>query len=399
MSNVRLHFLDDLRSWPKCGRLNIEQQFVVNLVLISVNVEFPELHVHLEGTLEPDLYVKLALKHAASSSAAHSDCDLASSDGPESKRAPAAEESQSIDPISESEMSSKYRSLSNLRDFLELYYANMRVLQEEDDFFQLTWAYMERANANHIVHVEPFFDPSAHTSRGVPFAHIIKGISRALLFAEEKYGMTSCLCMCFVRDHPDALTEALRVLQLSLPYRHLITSVGLDSDEINHPPADFALVFAEARKYGYRCVGHGGHDGPAEPYVSQLISALGVERIDHGVTSVASEELMAYLKQYQLPLTVCPVSNVKIGPFESLAKHPLKHMLEDGLCVCVNSDDPAYLGAYVNDVLCSCVISMGLTRRQLCQLLANSFRASFLPSSMKQRWLHKLQTITEEKDL
>lgn len=309
-----------------------------------------ELHLHLEGTLEPEMMLALAQRNGV--------------------------------PIrfrSVEEARSAYR-FGSLQDFLDLYYEGMSVLRTERDFYDLAWAYLERAKENNVVHAEVFFDPQGHTARGVPFAAVFGGIRRALDDAETRLGISSRLILCFLR-HLDE-DDAQRTLDAALPHLEGIAGVGLDSSERGHPPSKFARVFARARSLGLRLVAHAGEEGPAE-YVREALDVLGVDRIDHGNRAVEDPALVARLWEHQIGLTMCPLSNLRLGVVPSLAAHPLPRLLEAGLLVTVNSDDPAYFGGYVDDNY----RALGLGEAAQRHLAANSFRASFLPEEVKRHWI------------
>jgi adenine deaminase len=317
-----------------------------------------ELHVHIEGTLEPELAFELAAKHDV--------------------RLPHA----SVDDLRRA-----YR-FSDLQSFLDIYYAGADVLRDEDDFYRLTDAYLGTARSQGVVHVEMFFDPQTHTARGVAFDTVIAGMRRALLAAERDWGMTSRLIPCFLR-HLSA-SEAMSTLEQILPHRGAITAIGLDSSEFGHPPSKFREVFARARREGLAAVAHAGEEGPCS-YIREALDVLRVQRIDHGVRCEQDEELMERLARERVPLTICPLSNVKLRVFDALESHNLKRLLDRGLCVTVNSDDPAYFGGYVLENYLAVQEALGLTAAQLAQLAANSIEASFLAPADKRRWLEAIE--------
>ncbi|MDA8006997.1 MAG: adenosine deaminase [Gammaproteobacteria bacterium] len=303
-----------------------------------------ELHCHIEGALEPELMFELAARNRVELPFADVDALRAAYD------------------------------FGNLQDFLDLYYQGMRVLQSESDFYELTRAYLQKAHAQNIRHAEIFFDPQAHVSRGVAFADLVGGITAALGEAEREAGITSHLIMCFLRDRDEE--DALAVLEMAEPHRAEIAGVGLDSAEAGNPPEKFARVFAEARARGYRRVAHAGEEGPAE-YVRGALDALGAERIDHGNAALGDAQLMERLAREGVPLTMCPLSNLKLRVVADLREHPLKKMLERGLCVTVNSDDPSYFGGYINENYRAIARALDLERADLAQLARNSITASF----------------------
>ena len=303
-----------------------------------------ELHCHIEGALEPELMFELAARNRVELPFADVDALRAAYD------------------------------FGNLQDFLDLYYQGMRVLQSESDFYELTRAYLQKAHAQNIRHAEIFFDPQAHVSRGVAFADLVGGITAALGEAEREAGITSRLIMCFLRDRDEE--DAFAVLEMAEPHRAEIAGVGLDSAEAGNAPEKFARVFAEARARGYRRVAHAGEEGPAE-YVRGALDALGAERIDHGNAALGDAQLMERLAREGVPLTMCPLSNLKLRVVADLREHPLKKMLERGLCVTVNSDDPSYFGGYINENYRAIARALDLERADLAQLARNSITASF----------------------
>ncbi len=316
-----------------------------------------ELHLHIEGTLEPELMFALAGRNGVA--LAHASVE---------------------------ELRAAY-DFGNLQDFLDIYYQGMAALIEERDFYDLTRAYMKRAREQNVLHAEIFFDPQAHTGRGVAFATVIDGIHRALVDAESELGVTAKLIMCFLR-HLDE-DAAMATLEEALAYRDRIVAVGLDSSERGNPPGKFAQVFARARAEGFIAVAHAGEEGPAA-YVREALDALAVVRIDHGNASLDDDALVRRLVRDRTPLTVCPLSNLKLGVIDDMANHPLATMLEKGLLATVNSDDPAYFGGYVNENYRAVQAALGLTREQLTTLARNSFEASFLAPGRKAALIGKL---------
>ena len=310
-----------------------------------------ELHLHIEGTFEPELMLTIAERNV-------------------------------ISPPFESveELSAAY-DFRGLRDFLDIYYHGTRVLLHERDFFDLTWVYLERMTRENVRHVEIFFDPQTHTDRGVSFETVISGIDRALRQAESKLGISSRLILCFLR-HLSA-EAAMSTLEAALPYADRIAAVGLDSSERGHPPDKFRDVFDRARSEGFLTVAHAGEEGPAD-YIWQALRILGVRRIDHGIRCVEDEELVRYLARTRIPLTVCPLSNIKLHIFESLNQHNIKQLLQRGLCVTINSDDPAYFGGYLTENFLATQRALDLTQEDVVQLVRNSVEASFLPDDRKR---------------
>jgi len=279
---------------------------------------------------------------------------------------------------------------SDLQSFLDIYYAGAQVLLEEQDFYDLTWAYLERAAMDNVRHVEIFFDPQTHTERGVSFDTVINGISGALQDGESKLGITFELIMCFLRHLSAA--DAMTTLQEALPHKNRIRAVGLDSSEVGHPPAKFAEVFDQARHEGFLTVAHAGEEGPPE-YIWEALDLLKVERIDHGVRSLEDPALVERLAKEQIPLTVCPLSNVKLRVFDTLQEHNLKELLDAGLRATINSDDPAYFGGYIGDNFLQTQQALNLDIDDIQTLAKNSFTASFLSEEEKERHLAEVDQI------
>jgi len=313
-----------------------------------------ELHVHIEGTLEPELVFELAAKHGL------------------------ALPYQSVE-----ELRAAYR-FTDLQSFLDIYYAGANVLRDVADFHAMTSAYLRRAHADGIVHTEIFFDPQTHTSRGVPLGVVMAGITQALQEAQAQLGITHRLILCFLR-HLSA-EEAMQTLEQALPWRDSLAGVGLDSSEVGHPPSKFTDVFARARSLGLLAVAHAGEEGPPA-YIEEALDLLHVRRVDHGVRCTEDPALVARLAHERMPLTVCPLSNVRLRVFDQMADHNLKSLLTQGLCVTVNSDDPAYFGGYLLENLVAIEQGLDLTQAELTALARNSFEASFLEPADKRRWL------------
>jgi adenine deaminase len=309
-----------------------------------------ELHMHLDGALSPALMFELAERNGVK-----------------------------LPYTSVQQVEQAYR-FTNLQSFLDLLYQGASVLKAEQDYYDLTWQYLLRCKQDNIVHTEPSFDPQSHTERGVPFDTVITGILSALRDAKTDWGQSSLLVLDFLR-HLSA-ESAMQTLEEALPWKDHIVAVGLDSSELGHPPSKFTEVFARARAEGFKVVAHAGEEGPP-PYIWEAIRLLQVQRIDHGVRAVEDPALMTYLREQQLPLTVCPLSNVRLCLFERLEDHNLLELLDAGLCVTVNSDDPEYFGGYVNDNFVALVDSLGLDRARALKLADNSFRASFLAEGEK----------------
>ena len=316
-----------------------------------------ELHIHIEGSLEPELMFALAERNGVA-----------------------------LRYASVEEVRRAY-DFSDLQSFLDVYYEATQVLLHERDFYDLTWAYLHKAADQNVRRAEIFFDPQAHTGRGVPFETVITGIRRAMLDAGQRLGISSALIMCFLR-HLSA-EEAMETLRSSLPFREWIVGVGLDSSEVGNPPDEFQIVFDEAREHGLLTVAHAGEEGPPE-YIWQALDDLKVSRIDHGVRCVEDPKLVERLSEEQIPLTVCPLSNVRLRVFDTIQDHDLKQMLDLGLCVTVNSDDPAYFGGYVDENFRAVQEGLGVTRDDIYRLAKNSFQASFLDAGEKQRLSNEL---------
>ncbi|MFC9588595.1 adenosine deaminase [Streptomyces sp. NPDC056944] len=311
-----------------------------------------ELHLHIEGTLEPELAFALAARNGVTL------------------------------PYADTAALREAYRFSDLQSFLDLYYGLMAVLRTAEDFTELADAYLERAAAQGVRHAEIFFDPQAHTARGVAIGTVIEGLGAALDRAEERYGISTRLILCFLRD--ESAESALATLDAAKPYLHRITGVGLDSAEVGHPPAKFREVYEEAARLGLRRVAHAGEEGPAA-YVREALDVLGVERIDHGLRCMEDPSLVERLARERVPLTLCPLSNVRLRVIDTLADHPLREMMTAGLLVTVNSDDPAYFGGYVGDNFDGVRDALGLEPEQLRELARNSFEASFLEDDEPRR--------------
>lgn len=311
-----------------------------------------ELHLHIEGTLEPELAFALAARNGV---------DL---------------------PYADTEELRTAYLFDDLQSFLDLYYALMAVLRTEDDFAELADAYLARAAAQGVRHAEIFFDPQAHTARGVPIGTVVEGLGRALERSEETHGVSTQLIMCFLRD--ESAESALATLEAAKPYLHRISAVGLDSAEVGHPPAKFREVYEAAGALGLRKVAHAGEEGPPA-YIREALDVLGVERIDHGLRCVEDPELVERLVADRVPLTLCPLSNVRLRAVGTLEEHPLRAMMDAGLLCTVNSDDPAYFGGYVGDTFHAVQEALGLDRERLRTLARNSFEAAFLDHDEERR--------------
>ncbi len=318
-----------------------------------------ELHIHIEGSLEPELMFELAARNNISL------------------------------PFGSIEEVRKAYNFSDLQSFLNIYYAGAGVLINEQDFYDMTWAYLKKAHAQNVRHTEIFFDPQTHTNRGVPFETVINGVHAALVDAEHELELSSKLIMCFLRHLSAA--AATETLEQALPFKDLIVAVGLDSSEVGHPPQKFTPVFDQARALGFRTVAHAGEEGPPE-YIWQALDLLKVSRIDHGVRCVEDTRLVERLAAEQTPLTVCPLSNVKLRVFDSMEQHNLKELLGLGLCATVNSDDPAYFGGYMTENFLAVQQALGLDRDELQRLVRNSFEAAFLDQAERQRFIQELDS-------
>lgn len=318
-----------------------------------------ELHVHIEGTLEPELLFGLAARNRVT-----------------------------LDYKNVQALRDAYQ-FHDLQSFLNLYYAGARVLRSERDFFDMTWAYLERAHADGIVHTEIMFDPQTHLEHGVPIQVVFAGISAALQKAQRELGISSYMIMCFLRHLSE--DDAFTILDMALPlrqrYQDRWIGIGLDSAERDNPPEKFTEVFRRCKELGFRLVAHAGEEGPAD-YVRSALDVLNVERIDHGVRSEDDPELMKRIIAEQIPLTVCPLSNLKLGVVNHLTEHNLARLLRQGAMVTINSDDPSYFGGYLLDNYAACAEHLGLDRAELQTLAQNSIKASFLPEASKQAILN-----------
>ncbi len=321
-----------------------------------------ELHLHVEGTLEPELMLELARRNGVPL------------------------------PFASVEEVRRAYEFANLQSFLDIYYAGASVLQTEQDFFDLAWAYLQRAASQNVRHAEIFFDPQTHTERGIPFETVVMGLDRALRQAKDELGVSASLILSFLRHMP--AESAMATLRAALPFKDKLVAVGLDSSEVGHPPSKFAAVYECARAEGLQAVAHAGEEGPPS-YVWEALDVLQVSRIDHGVRSVEDDRLMDRLAEERVPLTVCPLSNVKLRVFDRLEDHNLKGLLERGVCATVNSDDPAYFGGYVGENFAAAQRALGLTVLEVAQLAKNSFEASFLPSEEKRRYCTEIDSLAQ----
>lgn len=333
---------------------------MTDLKELAAKLPKAELHIHIEGSLEPEMMFQLATRNQVS---------LAYSD---------------VESIH------KAYNFNCLQDFLDLYYQGMSVLQTEQDFHDLTWAYLQKCRQQNVVHCEVFFDPQGHTMRGVSFESVIGGICGALGKAQSELGISSKLIMCFLR-HLDE-DSAFETLEAAKPYLDRICGVGLDSSELGRPPSLFKRVFAEAGKLGLKRVAHAGEEGPPG-YVYEALDQLKVDRIDHGNRSLEDPGLVKRLVDLNMPLTVCPQSNLRLAVVKDMAGHPIRAMLEKGLNVCINSDDPAYFGGYMNENYHALIDAVGLGRDEIFQLTINGFESSFLDAEEKQVHLDRIEAM------
>ncbi|MFO1302268.1 MAG: adenosine deaminase [Burkholderiales bacterium] len=316
-----------------------------------------ELHIHIEGSLEPELIFALAQRNGVT-----------------------------LPYPSVAALRAAYE-FTDLQSFLDIYYAGASVLQKEEDFYDMAMAYFERAADDNVVHAEIFFDPQTHTERGVPMAHVIGGLSRACRQAGKLYGIDASLILCFLRHLPEE--AALATLEEAIPHRDKFIGVGLDSGERGNPPEKFARVFARAGELGLHRVAHAGEEGPAA-YIEAALDVLHAERIDHGVRCLENPALVSRLARERVPLTVCPLSNVKLCVFPGLAQHPLKTLLDAGICATVNSDDPAYFGGYIDRNFEAAFDALPLDAQAAYTLARNSFEASFVSEDRKRAWIARL---------
>ena len=321
-----------------------------------------ELHMHIEGSLEPELIFAMAQRNGVS---------LAY-------------------PSVES-LRNAYQ-FNNLQSFLDIYHAGTMVLKTEQDFYDMTHAYLQRAAADNVVHTEIFFDTQTHTGHGLSADVVINGLHRACANAKTQFGMTASLILCFLRHLSER--EAFESLEQAMPFRDKIVGVGLASGELGNPPEKFTKVFARARELGFRLVAHAGEEGPPA-YIWSALDALKVERIDHGVQAFGDAALMQRLAKDKIPLTVCPLSNLKLCVFKSLADHNLGRMLDAGIVATVNSDDPAYFGGYINENFTQTFAALGLNSQHAYQLARNSFEASFIEPGLRRNYLDRLNQAFE----
>jgi len=330
------------------------------LDLLITRLPKAELHLHIEGSLEPEMMFALAARNGVALPYADVDAVRAA------------------------------YQFDSLQSFLDLYYAGASVLITEQDFYDLTWAYLLRAKADNIVHTEIFYDPQTHTARGIDFAVPLAGIHRALADGHQQLGISSKLIMCFLRHLSEA--DGFATLEQAMPYLAQIDGVGLDSSEFGHPPSKFARLFARCAELGLPAVAHAGEEGPAS-YIWEALDLLKSKRIDHGVRCTEDAELVKRLAAERMPLTVCPLSNLKLCVVKDLRDHNLRELLNAGLCAMVNSDDPAYFGGYLNTNLLACRAELDLTEAEIVQLILNSFEASWLSTEQKTHWQAEVERV------
>jgi adenosine deaminase len=317
-----------------------------------------ELHLHIEGSLEPEMMFEIGQRNGVN------------------LRYPSVQEVR------------KAYQFSNLQSFLDIYYEGARVLLKGQDFYDLAWAYFQKAHSQTVRHAEIFFDPQSHTERGVAFDTVMQGLHRAQIDAREKLGMTSKLILCFLRHLSSE--QGMETLKQAIPYKNWITAVGLDSSEMGHPPEKFVKVFDEARRQGFLTVAHAGEEGPPE-YIWQALDVLKVKRIDHGVRCVEDAKLVERLAAEQIGLTVCPLSNIKLRVFNAIEDHNIKKLLDLNLAVTVNSDDPAYFGGYIEENFLAIQKGLNLSEKDLVKMAKNAFRCSFLNENEKQNLINEVE--------
>jgi adenosine deaminase len=332
----------------------------MNAIELARAIPKAELHIHIEGSLEPELIFALAQRNGV------------------------ALPYPSVQALREA------YAFTDLQSFLDIYYAGASVLLHEADFFDMAWAYFQRAHADQVRHAELFFDPQTHTARGVAVGTVIAGLRRACERAQAELGISSALILCFLRHLSEE--AAFATLEDALPYREHFIGVGLDSSEVGHPPGKFSRVFARCRELGLRIVAHAGEEGPPA-YIWEALDDLKVERIDHGVRCLEDPALVAELARRRIPLTVCPLSNLKLCVVKDLRDHPMKRLLDAGLCATVNSDDPAYFGGYLNANFEQTVQALGLSRQDVIALARNSVEASFVSEARRAELLAELEAV------
>ena len=336
----------------------------MNLLEFIKKTPKAELHLHIEGTLEPGQMFDLAKRNNIQI------------------------------PFKSIEEVKKAYNFNNLESFLKIYYEGAKVLIKEQDFFDLTWAYVAKCKQDNIVHTEIFFDPQTHVDRGINFDIVINGIYKALQKAEKEFGLSFKIIMCFLRHLDEEL--GFKILDQAIAHKEKIFGVGLDSSEINNPPSKFKKLFKKASENNFITVAHAGEEGPPE-YIWEALRLLNVKRIDHGVQCMKDENLVKELSKSQIPLTVCPLSNVKLKVFKTLKEHNLKKMLNKNLMVMINSDDPAYFGGYLNQNLIEIQGALRLSKSEIKTLIINSFKSSFLSNTQKRKWINKIIGLSASK--
>ncbi len=350
-------------SSPKSIKHTCNKEMYMDMNAFIRGIPKAELHLHIEGTLEPETLFRLA----------------------ERNNIPI--KFDSVDALRQA------YQFNNLQSFLDIYYEGAGVLQNESDFYELTWEYLLKAKDQNVRHVEIFFDPQTHTDRGIAFETVITGIYQALFDGSRDLGISFCLIMCFLRHLPES--KAMETLDQALVFKDKITAVGLDSSEAGHPPSKFSRVFEKARNEGFLTVAHAGEEGPPE-YIWEALRDLKVRRIDHGVRALEDAALINELKRSRMPLTVCPFSNIKLCVFEDMAAHNFKKLFDQGLCVTVNSDDPAYFGGYVAENYLALQNAFQLTRKDIAQLAINSFEAAFISQDKKETFIAQIKETMAE---
>ena len=329
----------------------------ISLHKIISGIPKAELHLHIEGTLEPEMMFNLAEKNNVSL------------------------------PFSSIQEIKDAYNFNNLQEFLDIYYQGADVLITEQDFYDLTFAYLKKASEQNVKHVEFFFDPQTHTDRGISFKTVFNGIYMATLEAEKEFGITSFIILSFLRHLSEA--KAFETLEHSLPYKDTIIAIGLDSSELGNPPEKFERVYKKAKELGFKLVAHAGEEGPVD-YIWSVLNILKIDRIDHGNASLKDNELVDYLVKNKIALTTCPLSNLELKVVDDLKNHPIKKMLDKGIIATINSDDPSYFGGYINENFIETAKSLNLSISDLKQLSINSFEASFLNEEKKKYWINEI---------
>lgn len=322
-----------------------------------------ELHLHIEGSFEPEQMFEIAKRN---------DIKI---------------------PFETVEEVKKAYDFNNLQEFLDIYYAGANALQNEQDFYDLTFAYLEKLHEQNVIHTEIFFDPQTHTERGIAFETVFGGIKKALEDGEKKFGITSEIILCFLRHLSEE--KAFETLDQALPYKEFIIGVGLDSSEVGHPPSKFEHVFKQAMEEGFITVAHAGEEGPAE-YIWEAINLLDVQRIDHGNRCLEDDKLVDYIAEHQIPLTLCPLSNLKLKVVTDLKDHPVKKIMSKGIVATINSDDPAYFGGQVNENYIQLAEAVGLSKEDIAKLARNSFESSFISDEMKEKYINLVDEFYEK---